>query len=142
MFRLEREGESFEIQEILPLLPLRDVVVFPYMIIPLLVGRPRSIAALEAAMAQDRIVLVAAQKRADIGDPGTKDIHRVGTVARILQFLRLPDGTVRVLVEGLSRVRIQRYQRDKVTMRVRIAELPMEPAVTPEVEALVRSLSR
>ncbi len=140
MFRLEREGESFEIQDVLPLLPLRDIVVFPYMIIPLLVGRPRSIAALESAMSQDRIILVAAQKRADIGDPTAKDIYRVGTVARVLQFLRLPDGTVRVLVEGLARVRIVRYGRDKNPMRVRIGQIKTVESVSPQVEALVRSV--
>jgi len=140
MFRLEREGESFEIQDVLPLLPLRDIVVFPYMIIPLLVGRTRSIAALESAMSQDRIILVAAQKRADVGDPRAKDIFRVGTVARILQFLRLPDGTVRVLVEGLARVRIVRYGRDKNPMRVRIGETKMMETVSPQIEALLRSV--
>jgi ATP-dependent Lon protease len=140
MFRLEREGESFEVRDVLPLLPLRDIVVFPYMIVPLLVGRPRSVAALEAAMAQDRILLVAAQRRADIADPGAKDIHRVGTVARILQFLRLPDGTVRVLVEGLARVRIVGYGRDRNPMRARVGEITADETMTPEVEALVRSV--
>jgi len=140
MFRLEREGESFEIHDVLPLLPLRDVVVFPYMIIPLLVGRPRSISALEAAMAQDRIIMVAAQKWVDVGDPGSKDIYRVGTVSRVLQFLRLPDGTVRVLIEGLARVRVLRYMRDRNPMRVRIGDLRCEQTVTPQIEALVRSV--
>ncbi len=140
MFKVEREGESFDIQDVLPLLPLRDIVVFPYMIVPLLVGRPRSIAALEMAMSQDRIIMVAAQKRADVGDPGAKDIFRVGTVARILQFLRLPDGTVRVLVGGLARVRIIRYGRDKNPVRVRIGEIAAEEIASSQTEAQVRSV--
>ncbi|MDT0635133.1 endopeptidase La [Spectribacter hydrogenoxidans] len=90
-----------------PVLPLRDVVVFPHMAIPLFVGREKSISALEAAMADDKRILLVAQKAADVDDPGADDIYRVGTLASILQLLKLPDGTVKVLVEGGERARVE-----------------------------------
>ncbi|MBO9470962.1 endopeptidase La [Endozoicomonas sp. G2_2] len=91
---------------LVPVLPLRDVVVFPHMAIPLFVGREKSITALEAAMAEDKKILLVAQKSADIDDPGADDIYEVGTLASILQLLKLPDGTVKVLVEGADRARL------------------------------------
>jgi len=84
----------------LPLLPLRDVVVYPHMVIPLFVGREKSIEALEQAMAADKQVLLVAQKNASVDDPQQEDIYSIGTVSTILQLLKLPDGTVKVLVEG------------------------------------------
>lgn len=90
-----------------PVLPLRDVVVYPYMVIPLFVGREKSIRALDSAVANDRQILLVTQKSADIDDPGVKDLHTVGTLANILQMLKLPDGTVKVLVEGSQRARIE-----------------------------------
>lgn len=90
----------------LPVLPLRDVVVYPHMVIPLFVGREKSMVALERAMAGDKQILLLAQKAADIDDPGPEDLHRVGTLAQVLQLLKLPDGTVKVLVEGTARARI------------------------------------
>ena len=89
-----------------PVLPLRDVVVYPHMVIPLFVGREKSIRALEAAMEVDKRIFLAAQKSAEVDDPGRDDIYHVGTVANILQMLKLPDGTVKVLVEGAERARI------------------------------------
>ena len=91
---------------LVPVLPLRDVVVFPHMAIPLFVGRDKSIAALEAAMAEDKKILLVAQRAADVDDPGADDIYDVGTLASILQLLKLPDGTVKVLVEGANRARL------------------------------------
>ncbi len=96
----------------LPVLPLRDVVVFPHMVIPLFVGRARSIAALEAAMAAGKRILLVAQKDATQDSPAPKDIYRVGTVASILQVLKMPDGTVKVLVEGEQRAAILRFTHD------------------------------
>ncbi len=87
----------------LPVLPLRDVVVYPHMVIPLFVGRERSILALEQAMKVDKQILLLAQKQADVDDPAAKDLYDVGTIASILQLLKLPDGTVKVLVEGVER---------------------------------------
>ncbi|MBS0399621.1 MAG: LON peptidase substrate-binding domain-containing protein, partial [Proteobacteria bacterium] len=90
----------------IPVLPLRDVVVYPHMVIPLFVGREKSIVALDLAMKADKRILLVAQKQADVDDPGPADLYRVGTVATILQLLKLPDGTVKVLVEGVDRAAI------------------------------------
>jgi len=92
-----------------PVLPLRDVVVYPHMVIPLFVGREKSIKALDSAMASDKQILLVAQKSADVDDPGVKDLHEVGTLANILQLLKLPDGTVKVLVEGNQRAKIDSF---------------------------------
>jgi ATP-dependent Lon protease len=92
--------------ENIPVLPLRDVVVYPHMVIPLFVGREKSIQALEAAMKADKRIMLVAQKQADVDDPKADDLYAIGTVASILQLLKLPDGTVKVLVEGVSRARI------------------------------------
>src|SRR5512142_1041535 len=93
----------------LPLLPLRDIIVFPHMVVPLFVGRQKSIAALEEAMAQDKAILLCAQKKAKTNEPGADDIFAVGTIGAIIQLLRLPDGTVKVLVEGKQRARAKRF---------------------------------
>ncbi|MCX7815101.1 MAG: LON peptidase substrate-binding domain-containing protein, partial [Tepidimonas ignava] len=96
----------------LPLLPLRDVVVFPHMVIPLFVGRPKSIKALEAAMAHERRIMLVAQKTAAKDEPTPADLFEVGCVASILQMLKLPDGTVKVLVEGVQRAKVLRVDDD------------------------------
>src|SRR5690606_27266115 len=99
--------ESTPETQTLPVMPLRDVVLYPHMVSPLFVGREKSIQALEAAMLADpRRILVVAQKQPDIDDPGPGDLFRFGTVATILQLVKLPDGTVKVLVEGVERARI------------------------------------
>jgi len=90
----------------LPVLPLRDVVVFPHMVIPLFVGRDKSMHALEQAMEADKRILLLAQKSAETDDPHAADLYQVGTLAQVLQLLKLPDGTIKVLVEGLSRVQV------------------------------------
>ena len=90
-----------------PVLPLRDVVVYPHMVIPLFVGREKSIQALDAAMRTDKRIMLVAQRQADVDDPKLEDLHRFGTVASILQMLKLPDGTVKVLVEGVDRARVE-----------------------------------
>jgi len=92
-----------------PVLPLRDVVVYPHMVIPLFVGREKSIKALDSAMASDKQILLVAQKSADVDDPGANDLHNVGTLANILQLLKLPDGTVKVLVEGNQRAQVDSF---------------------------------
>src|SRR5215831_3425801 len=91
-----------------PLLPLRDVVVFPHMVIPLFVGRPKSIKALDVAMESGKHILLVAQKSAAKDDPSSEDLHSIGSVATVLQMLKLPDGTVKVLVEGTQRAQIVR----------------------------------
>jgi ATP-dependent Lon protease len=97
----------------LPVLPLRDVVVYPHMVIPLFVGRDRSIKALDLAMAADKQILLIAQKSPDVDDPGQADLYPVGTLATVLQLLKLPDGTIKVLVEGVSRVAIDGFGEDE-----------------------------
>src|SRR5438309_12099729 len=93
----------------LPLLPLRDIIVFPHMVVTLFVGREKSIAALDQAMAKEKEIVLAAQKKAKTNEPTAEDIFAVGTIGQIIQLLRLPDGTVKVLVEGKRRCRIKRY---------------------------------
>ena len=102
----EPESTSLVPVQRIPVLPLRDVVVYPHMVIPLFVGREKSILALDAAMRSDKRILLVAQKQADIDDPKLEDLHAFGTVATILQLLKLPDGTVKVLVEGVDRARV------------------------------------
>ncbi|RZA21224.1 MAG: endopeptidase La [Lysobacteraceae bacterium] len=97
---------------VLPVLPLRDVVVFPHMVIPLFVGRDKSIRALDLAMEGDKRILLVAQKSAETDDPGAADLHPIGTLAQVLQLLKLPDGTIKVLVEGLTRARVDEVRED------------------------------
>src|SRR5437016_14010226 len=92
-----------------PVLPLRDIVVFPHMVVPLFVGREKSIRALEEVMRSDTFVLLATQKNASDDDPPTESIYEVGTLASVLQLLKLPDGTVKVLVEGVERAKTLKY---------------------------------
>ena len=124
----------------IPLLPLRDIVVFPHMVVPLFVGRPKSIQALEDAMAGDRKLVVAAQRVAGEEDPTSEDIFEVGTLGKIIQLLRLPDGTVKVLVEGEARVQIRNFASIDPYFSVEVTELADEGGDTPEAEALVRSI--
>ncbi|MHA7838128.1 MAG: endopeptidase La [bacterium] len=123
-----------------PLLPLRDIVVFPHMVVPLFVGRPKSIQALEDAMAGDRQLVVAAQRAAGDEDPTPEDIYAIGTLGTIIQLLRLPDGTVKVLVEGQTRAEIRRFAAVDPYFAVEITEMPDAPDPSPEAEALVRSV--
>jgi ATP-dependent Lon protease len=135
-----RGDERFEFKDRLPLLPLRDVVVFPYMTIPLLVGRLPSINAIEKAVAGDRMLFVTAQKRSEVADPSHQELYRVGSVVRVLQLFRLPDGTLRVLVEGLARVRVDRFYWAADHYTVKLGLLPELGVVGPEVEALMRNV--
>lgn len=124
-----------------PLLPLRDIIVFPHMVVPLFVGRQKSIKALEEAMNKQKHILLAAQKDAKTNDPGEGDIYRVGTLGAVVQLLRLPDGTVKVLVEGKKRARIQGYVDYPDYFLVEVEEIEESPNKTTEVEALVRTVA-
>ena len=135
-----RGDERFEFRDRLPLLPLRDVVMFPYLTIPLLVGRLPSINAIEKAVARDRILFVTAQKRSEVSDPSYDELYKVGTVVRVLQLFRLPDGTLRVLVEGLCRVKVERFTWSTDTYVVKVAPLPEDASRGAEVEALMRNV--
>ena len=128
----------------LPVLPLRDVVVYPHMVIPLFVGREKSIRALDLAMRSNKRIVLVAQQSAEVDDPGPGDVYAIGTLANVLQLLRLPDGTVKVLVEGSQRVAIERFtETDPCFM---VAVTPLEPSseasdsAAQEVQALMRSL--
>ena len=124
----------------LPLLPLRDVVVFPHMVIPLFVGRPRSIRALEAAMEAGKSIMLAAQKSAGKDDPTPDDVYEIGCVATILQMLKLPDGTVKVLVEGAQRARITEIQDTDTHFTSVLVPISPDLAVSAETEALRRAI--
>ena len=124
----------------LPLLPLRDVVVFPHMVIPLFVGRPRSIRALEAAMEANKSIMLAAQKSAGKDDPTPEDVYEIGCVATILQMLKLPDGTVKVLVEGSQRARVNSIQDVETHFTSEVTPLTPDMSVGAEVEALRRAI--
>ncbi|KRG38626.1 DNA-binding protein [Stenotrophomonas panacihumi] len=125
----------------LPVLPLRDVVVFPHMVIPLFVGRDKSMRALEQAMEADKRILLVAQKSAETDDPGASDLYSVGTLAQVLQLLKLPDGTIKVLVEGLSRVTVDRVEERDGALQGRGVEIDsVEGRESREIEAIARSL--
>jgi ATP-dependent Lon protease len=126
---------------VLPVLPLRDVVVYPHMVIPLFVGREKSIHALEKAMTEDKQILLVAQKNAAEDDPSVDDIHRVGTISSILQLLKLPDGTIKVLVEGGQRAKIINFLSIQELFVAQIT--PLTTPITPEkeVEVLARSIT-
>ena len=124
----------------IPLLPLRDVVVYPHMVIPLFVGREKSIAALEAAMASDKQIMLVAQRNASDDDPAESDIYRVGTVSTILQMLKLPDGTVKVLVEGGARGHISKARFGEEGGVADVRELDNQMPSESEQDALSRSL--
>ena len=140
MTRVERDGEVFEIRDRIPLLPLRDVVIYPYMTIPLLVGRVASVNAIEAAVQRDRIVFVLAQRRPEVTDPSPKDLYRVGTVVRVLQLFRLPDGTMRVLVEGICRGRARKFFPSSDSMAASVTVLHDDTAKDAQLEALTRNV--
>ena len=135
-------SSEVHIPDQLPLLPVRDVVIFSNMILPLFVGRQASIAAVESALSKDRLIIIATQKDQAIEDPAPDDIYGVGTIAMIMRMVRLPDGRLKVLVQGLNKARIREFiQRDPLYL-VRIEQLPEyeAPEITPEVEALMRNV--
>ena len=126
-------------KRVLSLLPLRGVLVFPNMTIPLEVGRDRSIAALDEAMSGDRLVLLAAQKAARVNEPSPSDIFEMGTISEIKQLVRLPDGTVRVVVEGRERARILDYVDDDPCYMVKVQIESADEQDGPEIAALARN---
>lgn len=138
---MSQEIESSAVSsDIYPLLPLRGMLVFPHMVTPLDVGREKSIHALEEAMLHERQIMLAAQKEAKINDPDTDEIYRVGTIAEIKQLLKMPEGQIRVLVEGIRRVRIEEFVADEPCFKVRVSEIPEPIETGPETEALMRTV--
>jgi ATP-dependent Lon protease len=124
----------------IPLLPLRDVVVFPHMVIPLFVGRPKSIKALETAMESGKSIVLVAQKSAAKDDPAPEDLYRIGSIANILQMLKLPDGTVKVLVEGSQRARLHEIVDVKTHYAVTVTPVAPDAAADHETEAMRRTM--
>ena len=139
------EREDLPIPDILPVLPLKDVVVFPFIILPLSVSREKSITAVDAALAEQRIIMLVAQKDAQSETPRPDELYSVGTVAAIMRMLKLPDGRIRLLVQGLSRARIDSFLAEEPFLKVKITRLE-EPAspkeLPPEQEALLRSVKQ
>ncbi len=135
------ETTDNESTAVVPVLPLRDVVVYPHMVIPLFVGREKSIRALETAMDDDKRILLVAQKSAEVDDPQVDDIHEIGTLSTILQLLKLPDGTVKVLVEGSERASVVKFETTEEFFSAQIKHLGHgEQAGEREVDVLMRSL--
>ena len=142
--RDDKRGEAKKGQTV-PLLPLRDIIVFPHMVVPLFVGREKSIAALKDAMAHKgpddkALILLAAQKKAKTNDPTPEDIFHFGTLGHVIQLLPLPDGTVKVLVEGVRRAKVKRFQPNDAFFLVECEEVEETVEKTVELEALVRSV--
>ena len=136
--KFKKEGEKLEIDNILPVIPLRDVVIYPNMVVPLLVGREASIAALEYGMLRDKLLLLAPQVESDITDPESEDLYEIGTVSRILQMVRLPNGTVKVLVEGIERATPLSYDDDGDYIKAHIELFPMKKGKGKKTEAIAR----
>ena len=126
--------------EVYPVLPLRDIVVFPHMIVPLFVGREKSVRALEDVMKDDKKILLIAQRNAADDDPSSDDIYEVGTISTVLQLLKLPDGTVKVLVEGVARARVIRFSENDEFFEVYADVMPEKESEEAEIEALSRSV--
>jgi ATP-dependent Lon protease len=147
MATLHRIDGPVEVPEELPVVALRDLVFFPYMVLPLLIGRPRSVLALQAAEERDGLLLLVAQRDAEVLDPGEEDVYVLGTIIRVLQRTDLPDGTARVVMEGLGRARIQTFLPSEKGFRAHIAlldrrEMEDTSDVDPELEALARGVRR
>lgn len=136
---VDRE-ETPEIPEVMPLIPLRDLIVFPQLVVPLFVGREKSIKALEDAMEKERIVAVSTQKKADVQEPEADDLYRVGTAALIVQEMKFGDGTARAFVEGLARIKISEFLESEPHFKVRVEQVEIEIEKTIEIEASMRNV--
>lgn len=141
MQKIVREDLVIEINNRLPILPLKDVVIFPYMIYPLLVGRESSLKAIEEAMVLDKHIFLAAQKNVAIEEPEKKDLYRTGVVARILQILKLPNGLIKVLVEGIVRGKVKRFLSIDDHFQALIDIVPELENFSPKIKAKVRRVS-
>src|ERR671915_2373054 len=126
---------QLEVYETLPIVPLRDVVVFPHMMMPFVIGRPSSIRALEHALAKDKRIFLAAQHDAAVDDPGAEDVYTMGCVANVVQSLKLPDGNIKVLVEGVDRARTVEWKEDKGFYRVVVKVLARQREASGDVES-------
>src|SRR3989475_4833141 len=135
------EQQQVAIPDVLPVLPLPDMVVFPYMIVPLFVNRERSAKAVDQALSENRMILLVSQKTANVDDPKAEDLHEFGTVSVIMRMLKLPDGRVRILVQGFSRAHVEYYDESQPYLTAKV-QPKTEPQVTPdsvELEAMIRN---
>ncbi len=140
---MENEKQAIDIPANIPLLPIRDVVIYPYMILPLFVGRGLSIKAVDEALNKDRYIFLAAQKDSTVEEPEEDQIYTVGTVAMVIRMLKLPDGRVKILVQGVAKARISNFHKDEggfYTVDIEKIEEPEIKEVTVEVEAMMRSV--
>ncbi len=139
---IEEDEDDSEIPQVMPLLPVRDVVIFSDMLLPLYIGRERSVRAVEDAVADDGYILLAAQKDPTIENPSTEEIFTIGTVSRVLRILKLPDGRVKALVQGLAKARIHAYVRRRSMYRVKVEIIPDKhlEKLSLEIEALMRNV--
>ncbi len=138
---IEKEEEIIEVPEVLPVLPLRDVVIFPGMITPLLVGRTKSLASVDAALKGDRLLLVITQRQMNVDELTPTDLYQMGTVVKILQHMRLVEGTLRILVEGLARGEVEEFLKTRKMFKAKSKLIPVEDITDQRMEALVRSVS-
>jgi ATP-dependent Lon protease len=138
----EPQEEAIKIPDVLPVLPLKDTVVFPYIILPLSVGRDKSVLAVDRALAESRVIMLVAQRDAANDNPGEADLFEVGTAAVIMRMLKLPDGRIRILVQGLARARVQHISQMEPYLQAKIERIeePRPAAPSLEIEALVRSV--
>lgn len=129
-----------EFKDTLPLIPLRNMVVFPQMVVPLFIGRSKSVKALEETLSREKMVVFASQKNEDVEEPQPKDISAIGTLSEIVQMHTLPDNTTKILVEGISRVKIDSFVSESPFFKVKISKVQEADDMTVEVEATVRLL--
>src|SRR4030081_529445 len=138
----ETQDEAIKIPDVLPVLPLKDTVVFPYIILPLSVGRDKSVLAVDRALAESRVIMLAAQRDGTLDNPGEGDLHEVGAAAVIMRMLKLPDGRIRILVQGLARARLEHISQVDPFLQAKIERIAEPPAAAEalQIEALVRSV--
>src|SRR5436309_9572550 len=137
-----QQEEAIKIPDVLPVLPLKDTVVFPYIILPLSVGRDKSVLAVDRALAESRVIMLVAQRDAAMDNPGEADLYPLGTAAVIMRMLKLPDGRIRILVQGLARARIEHISQMDPYLQAKIERIEEPPPGerSLEIEALIRSV--
>src|SRR5919107_3249302 len=140
---VEGAEQQLQIPESLPVLPLRDIVIYPFMIVPLFVSREKSIRAVDVALGENRMIFLVSQRDLDKEEPAGEDLYQTGTVAVIMRMLKLPDGRIRILVQGLSRARVESVEDTGEFLKARLSSLDETPPPerSLEVEALIRNVS-
>src|SRR5215471_10910268 len=140
--QIEQNDEQLKLPDSLPVLPLRDIVIFPYMIVPLFVQRERSIRAVEQALAENRMIMLIAQRDLEKEEPNGSDLYNYGTAAAIMRMLKMPDGRIRILVQGLSRAHVTRYDDNLPHLIAHIDQITdaESDAEDLEIEALIRNV--